>query len=237
MLTNNQLLKVLGAAFSKYLEFGERSNQKLYVLHGAISRDLMERLGPGYSVQSLGVNDDREESVTGRYMDKKVDITISKNGKVLGGIAVKYVMSNYGQNSNNYFENMLGETANIRSGKKAYFQIFIVHKYMPYFKKDGTISKTEEIKPHHVAKYIRLSEDNIDSFMHTPTKTLFMLVDHKIKNPRIRTKDDFINFYSNPGNIDIGLATDNYSFGDTVVYNDYQSYIEKVVNYIKFMSN
>ena len=50
-------------------------------------------------------------------------------------------------------------------------------------------------------------------------------------------KDDFINFYSNPGNIDIGLATDNYSFGDTVVYNDYQSYIEKAVNYIKFMSN
>jgi hypothetical protein len=45
-------------------------------------------------------------------------------------------MQNYSQNSNNYFENMLGETANIRSSNIPYFQIFIIPDEIPYYKKE-----------------------------------------------------------------------------------------------------
>ena len=78
----------------------------------------------------------------GRYVDKKVDITISKKDATMhkdipvAGIAVKFVMQNYSQNSNNYFENMLGETANIRANKCPYFQIFIILDRLPYYKKE-----------------------------------------------------------------------------------------------------
>ncbi len=46
MLSNNDFLKVLENSFSEYINTSPRSNKKLYVLHGAISRDLKEQLGP-----------------------------------------------------------------------------------------------------------------------------------------------------------------------------------------------
>src|SRR5690554_590456 len=108
-------LEATKKSFITSLETGPRSNEKLKVLHGFIAEDLQNRLGKEYIVKSLGFKDGKEEKITGRYMDKNVDITVIKNKKKIAGVAVKFVMSNYSQNSNNYFENMLGETANIRS--------------------------------------------------------------------------------------------------------------------------
>ena len=125
-MDNDMFLRVLGNSFRTYLATGSRSNEKLKILHGAISTDLQNRIGYEYTINSLGFRDGHEKSAPGRYMDKMVDITISKSGKVIAGIAVKFVMSNYSQNSNNYFENMLGETANLRSNNIPYFQIFII---------------------------------------------------------------------------------------------------------------
>ena len=83
-------------------------------------------MGKEYKVFSQGYGDDKEKEINGRYYDKKVDITIAYKNKIVAGIGVKFVQQNYAQNSNNYFENMLGETANIRTNKIPYFQIFII---------------------------------------------------------------------------------------------------------------
>ena len=125
-MDNQEFLTVVGNSFKKFLETGSRSNEKLKILHGAIAKDLKERLGAGYYVQSLGIGNGKEMKLDGRYIDKVVDITILKNSKPIAGIGVKFVMQNYSQNSNNYFENMLGETANIRCANIPYFQIFII---------------------------------------------------------------------------------------------------------------
>ena len=122
-MDNQEFLTVVGNSFKKFLETGSRSNEKLKILHGAIAEDLKERLGNGYYVQSLGVGNGKELKLYGRYIDKAVDITILKNCNPIAGIGVKFVMQNYSQNSNNYFENMLGETANIRCANIPYFQI------------------------------------------------------------------------------------------------------------------
>lgn len=126
-LTNAEFLKVISNSFCRFLRVEtSRSPEKLKPLHGAIAADLSRRLGEGYHVCSQGFGLGEEFTVRGRYVPKRVDITIFKQDKVAAGVAVKFVMQNYSQNSNNYFENMLGETANIRAAGYPYFQIFII---------------------------------------------------------------------------------------------------------------
>lgn len=234
-MNNTQFLTILKQSFITYLHTGARSNKKLGVLHGAISEDLQERLKDSkYSVYSLGYRIGKEHKINGRYVDKAVDITIAENNKPVAGIAVKYVMSNYSQNSNNYFENMLGETANIRCAKIPYFQIFIIPDKIPYFDKDGGISKWETINEHNLNKYIKLSNDNIDTYLHTPNKTLVFIVhiqnSHAIA--KISNKQEYRNYYLQ-NDFDMGISALSFDFGNTIVYNDYDTFIQKVVYAIK----
>lgn len=105
MMTNQEFIKIIRESFVTYLNVGtSRSTAKLKTLHGHIASDLIEKLGKGFSVQSQGYGDDKEGCIDGRYYHKNVDITIKYNNKPVAGYAVKFVMRNYSQNSNNYFE-------------------------------------------------------------------------------------------------------------------------------------
>src|SRR6185437_12809264 len=90
---------------------------------------------------SLDESNGKEKTVKGRYMDKRVDIAITKGEEVVAGLGVKFIMSNYSQNSNNYFESMLGETANIRTNNILYFQIVICFARPPYFEEKNNNGK------------------------------------------------------------------------------------------------
>lgn len=234
-MNNAQFLTILKKSFTTYLQTGARSNKKLEVLHGAISADLDERLNDdNYSVYSLGYGIGKEHKIIGRYVDKAVDITIAANKTPIAGIAVKYVMSNYSQNSNNYFENMLGETANIRSAKIPYFQIFIIPDKIPYFDKDGGISKWEMINEHNLKKYIKLSNDNVEMFLHTPNKTLVFIVHIQDQNvtAKIFDKQEYENYYLH-NDFDMVVSKLSFDFGNTIIYNDYDTFLQKVVYAIK----
>lgn len=234
-MNNTQFLTILKQSFITYLHTGARSNKKLCVLHGAISEDLQERLNDSkYSVYSLGYGIGKEHKINGRYVDKAVDITIAENNKPVAGIAVKYVMSNYSQNSNNYFENMLGETANIRCAKIPYFQIFIIPDKIPYFDKENGISKWETINEHNLNKYIKLSNDNIDTYLHTPNKTLVFIVHIQDRNAiaKISNKQEYGDYYLQ-NDFDMEISALSFDFGNTIVYNDYDTFIQKVVYAIK----
>ncbi|WP_051604559.1 hypothetical protein [Mycoplasmopsis californica] len=115
-------------------------------------------------MQSLGFNAGKEGTINGRHIDKRVDVTITKNKKAIAEIAVKFVMSNYKQNSNNYFENMLGETVNIRTNNIPYFQIFIISKKMPYYDLHKNISRWDCPSAENLKKYVKTSRDNTDYF-------------------------------------------------------------------------
>ena len=228
-MNNAEFLEKVKEAFYKYLETGSRSNEKLKILHGAIAYDLQEKLGESYEIHSLGFKDDKEIKMTGRYMNKKVDIAINKNGETKAAIALKYIMRNYSQNSNNYFENMLGETANIRSAGKPYFQIVIIPSTIPYFENTGKIRKTEKITYHNLTKYINLSNDNIDVYMHTPNKTLIYLVDIPEIPKNITDFNEYIKYYQKQKIVTLGEDEKTYKFGDNVVYNNYETFIQKIV--------
>lgn len=231
-MDNSHFLNALKKSFIRYLETNPRSNEKLKILHGTIANDILESIeqngGQGYSVMSLGVGNGKEAKISGRYVDKAVDITIKKDGLAVAGVAVKYVMSNYMQNSNNYFENMLGETANIRCADILYFQIFVIPDRIPYFDRNGKIINWESINKKNLKKYIKLSNDNADKYMHTPDKTLVFIINISgDENPSYSDKDGYTKYYLT-NDFSVKLTKQVFEFGKTVVYNDYEQFINKI---------
>lgn len=230
-LTNKTFLNVISDSFSAFIESGtSRSTAKLKPLHGAIAQDIANRLGRDYSVVAQGYKEDKEGEIQGRYFKKKVDITIKRGKEEIAGVAVKFVMQNYSQNSNNYFENMLGETANLRSNKRLYFQIFIILDTLPYYDRSRKITKWETITSYQLAKYKMLSEDNTDVFFHTPNKTLFCVV-HIPNNTKLKTLDEYMRYYG--GKKVVVKPTLITGMGNgTVIVNDYEKFIDKVYHAI-----
>ena len=232
-MNNQEFLKVITCSFKTFLETGSRSNEKLKILHKAIANDILERLGNDFSVKSLGIGDGKEEVIEGRYIEKKVDITILKSGQPIAGIGVKFVMQNYSQNSNNYFENMLGETANIRCSNTPYFQIFIIPDKLPYYKENGTLQKWETFSEHNSTKYLTLSQDNIETSIHTPNKTLLFVIHLPDVESNIQNRVEYVDYYS--GMQDMMVCESEMQYGDfssAVIYNNYELFAQKVAYYI-----
>lgn len=232
-MNNSEFLQIIKESFLTCLNTIPRSNEKLKILHSAISVDVKTRLNDNkYALKSLGYGTGQEQKVKGRYVDKAVDITILENGTSIAGIAVKFVMSNYSQNSNNYFENMLGETANIRCARIPYYQVFIIPDKVPYYDKANYIKHWEKISEHNLSKYINLSHDNIDMFLHTPNKTFIGIIHLSCDSDNIRTKQDYSNYYLN-NDFEVTYSTNDINFGNSIIYNNYELFAEKVTNGIK----
>ena len=234
-MNNKQFLKLISKSFIRFLQTSSRSNEKLKILHGEIAKDLEKRLGKKYSIKSYGIGDGKEGFLLGRYINKQVDILISKDGEDMAGIGVKFVMNNYSQNSNNYFENMLGETANIRTNDKKYFQIFILPDEMPYYTNKGKIQKWEKITEKNINKYLTLSKDKVDSFLHTPDKTLLAVIKFpKCSKEEINTRKKYKDYYLGKNSLNINFSDSiNEKFSSLVILNDYQLFINKIVYSIK----
>lgn len=159
-----------------YHECGARSNRKLYPVHGCIAKFVLDALGGEYQVKSLGINDNKEATIRGRYYDKRADITVIKNGKELAVVSFKFVISNYKQNSINYFEHMVGETANLRRNDVGFAHILVLRGSMPYLSRSGGNKRTETISAHNLQKYVRLFRDR-DSYPHRPDLLAILLID------------------------------------------------------------
>lgn len=231
-MKNKDFLKILNQSFKIGLQTSERSNQKLYPLHGGIAQDFQKSLGVQYSLFSLGFNEGKEKKIEGRYINKAVDIVIEHKGKIIAGIAVKFVMSNYAQNSNNYFENMLGETANIRTKGIPYFQILILPSILPYYKKEGDLPSFEKISDHHLSKYQILSKDDSKAFFHTPDKTLLCLLQlPTVDTQVIKTKKAYQAYCLEKEITHFEPIKNNFDSG--VIINDYETFVKKVSHCIK----
>lgn len=232
-MTNDEFIDAIQESFIAYLDKGtSTSTDKIRALHGAIALDIATRLGKDYDVWSKGYHHDKEALMEGRYLDKRVDITIKQRSRSVAGIAVKFAMQNYSQNSNNYFENMLGETANIRCAGSPYFQVFIILDRLPYYNTDKVITKWESFTNHNIAKYMALSQDDIGRYMHTPDKTLIFVVHIPDCPPHIRDRNSYLQYYrdNKPA---MSISSHAYgNFGSAVIINDYQLFIDKVYHSI-----
>ena len=106
---------------------------------------------------------------------------------------------------------------------------------MPYYDNTGKIQKWEKVTVHNIKKYIALSNDNTDTYLHTPIKTLLFIVKFPACDLKlIKTREKYKKCYLKNKNIEI--QTSNVisgNFGDAIILNDYNSFAEKVVYNIK----
>ena len=116
----------------------------------------------------------------GKYYSKTLDISILKNEKIITTVSFKFVTSNYKQNSNNYFENLLGETANIRRVNVGFAHFLVLRARTPYYDKNkgnlrGKEKKIEILNENNISKYIKLFQD-LD-FPHKPEVLGMAIID------------------------------------------------------------
>jgi len=180
MYNENDFLKALSQSFKNYLEFGARSTEKLKPIHLFLANTLQNIFGKDYETHYLGENS-KELTVEGKYYPKDIDITVTHNEKPIFCLGFKFVTSNYKQNANNFFEAMMGETANIQRQNIPYAQIIVLRHETPYYKKglekqkDKKPLKIEIINQKDLAKYVNLVFDTQQA--HRPFAIGILLVE------------------------------------------------------------
>ncbi len=153
-----KLARAISESFRQYKEKGARSPEKLKPLHKFIADLLTEVWGNGFEVSFMGEKT-KEMNVKGKYYPKDIDITVIHAGKPVFCVGIKFVTSNYKQNANNYFESMMGETANIQAATIPYAHLIVLRHQTPYYRKNGTVKKIETITQGDLQKYINLIYD------------------------------------------------------------------------------
>lgn len=147
-------------SYGEYTVHGARSNQKLRSLHQWVADEIKRELGAGYETQSLRKDNGSEGKIAGKYYDKTVDVSIFKKGSApLAIVSIKFITSNFKQNANNYFEHLMGETANIRRSGIGFGHFMVLPEKIPYLKRSGETAHIESISDHHLQKYVKLSSD------------------------------------------------------------------------------
>lgn len=141
---------------------------------------LQEIWGNNYKINFLD-SDNQEAKVEGKYYPKFVDIVISDNNMPIFCLGVKFITSNYKQNSINYFENMMGETANIQASNIPYAHIIILRYKTPYYTKFDSVnpSRIETISAYDIKKYLNLIFDNPQAHRPFEISTFFVNIDEK----------------------------------------------------------
>ena len=134
-----RFLKAMQESYQKVLDHGTRSNEKTKVLHGWVQDELKRELGDQYTFTGQTPESAREAKVGGMYYDKDVDVLVSRDEQELGVVSIKFVISNYWQNSINYFEQQIGETANLRRRNIVYGNLFCVTNPIPYNRRSGGV--------------------------------------------------------------------------------------------------
>jgi hypothetical protein len=138
----------------------------------------------------------KEKTVEGKYYPKDIDITVMEGEKPVFCLGIKFVTSNYKQNANNYFENMMGETANIQATQLPYAQFIVLRHETPYYKKNETEipSKIEIVNDKDISKYLKLMLDNPQA--HRPNYLGIQLININGKTGKV-TLIDLDKFFSN----------------------------------------
>lgn len=189
MYNEKRFLSAIKTSFENYVIHGSRSTEKIKPVHAFFADALSKIFGKSYQVHYDG-EDSKEMKVEGKYYPKNVDMTVTKGDNIVFCLGLKFVTSNYSQNANNYFENMMGETANIQSNDIPYAQIIILRHHTPYYNKEGELKKIEIIDADNLNKHVNLANEN--EVPHKPCYICIFLID--IQKESFVNEDDKYHF-------------------------------------------
>ena len=213
-------IKALEQSFKMYKSHGARSTAKLKPIHKFIAETLAKIFGKDFELHFMG-DDSKEIAVAGKYYPKYIDITISENKKPVFCLGIKFVTSNYKQNANNYFENMMGETANIQATQIPYAHLIILRHETPYYKKNETElpSKIEIVNDKDIAKYLKLMYDQPQA--HRPNFLGIQLINVNEKTGKVAITDLEKSFSKETSKfLKTKLSLSNF-FSEIETYKDY----------------
>ena len=164
------LESALQDSYDRYLTSGARSTDKLLPLHQELGKTFRD-LHPGAGIITKWGDFDGELKSPGAYYPKNVDVAavvgeihqtsgssyaVTNIDQILGILGIKFVVTNFKQNANNYFENMMGETANIQQLGIPYSHFIALPVEIPFLSKDGSLKKIEKLGEGDLAKYVKL---------------------------------------------------------------------------------
>jgi len=179
-----EFIDALNKYYRIYMQRGTRSPNKLKPVHSFIAKHIDEVLNDNeerYKIYSLGFDDGKEYSIDGRYYPKKEDVVVlDENDQPILAVSFRFVVSNYFQNSNNYFENLIGEIANIKSNNICFGHILVLRSKTPYYNENGKLERIEELDQEHLEKYLNLIYD--EEYPYTPDILSIFIVENKSKN-------------------------------------------------------
>lgn len=158
--SNNDLLvkNLIKQTHKVYEENSTRSNKKIIMGHSIIASDIgcKENRNLFYAGTPAG---ERVVEFEDGY-SKKCDFScFDENDNLLYVMETKFIFRNCMQNLNNYFEGEYGR-AHILSSKVPYFSLTFCLDKTPYYKKNGEISRIENINESHFKKYNYLKKIN-----------------------------------------------------------------------------
>ena len=189
-----RFLDALQRTYAVYLsmDHGSRSPRKAEVLVLWIKKELKAVLGNKYTVTSMydGTPGSPVEPVTGKYYNKNVNISVSRDGKDVGIINVSFVNSSLGKNANNYIEGQLGLIANLRSNNIVFGSLFCLTNPVPEYEEDAggnmICKKIEYINNDYIKTYHTLVSERPKP-LHAPDVQGICIVNSDVTIGRDRT--------------------------------------------------
>ena len=87
------LLDAIRESYAEYNEHGARSSKKLGPLHQWVADAMQDLLETKYDIHSLRKDGDGcEKRISGKYYEKTVDVSISRDNVDLGIISIKLLL-------------------------------------------------------------------------------------------------------------------------------------------------
>ena len=143
------LISGLSKTINKYFEGGSRSSKKTDELNATIYSCIEKIIRDKYGGSTADYKLKCECNVKSLNQSnaKKCDIVVFKNDKPFLILPLKFCMTNYKQNKNNYWEGLTGEVCHLSWANPdiKIIPVNIVMNKIPYLKKNSTIEKWEEI--------------------------------------------------------------------------------------------
>lgn len=158
--TQRSFYDALEDTYAAFETHGARSSKKLIALHGWF-HDAIQTEYPNYVVMSMREGS-KEAKVPGSYYPKNVDVAVFQSENEFEArqplliLSIKFAINNFRQNSNNYFEGLLGETSNLQSNGVPVTYFSVVRDEYRWKRKDGSTKQLEYVNDHDLMKYIQL---------------------------------------------------------------------------------
>lgn len=158
-------------SYAAFLDSGPRSTEKLAPLHGWVQEELRRHLRDSakYTLTGQTAETRNERKIEGRYYEKRVDVSVEADDRILAVVNVKFILSSYRKNAINYLEQQIGETANLRRQNIVYGNLFFLTNPIP----SGT--KEERLTPRDIHRYLKLRQDH--EHIHSPDEMAIGIVE------------------------------------------------------------